>query len=115
MKQSEQLMQGVEFTPFAVDYEGFQAYFRELMNQHNQQAFDLANLGLIKYNSAKETKAWLESFGVDCTRGSGKEVYLHPTNVAAHPTEMKCLAEMKRLEALRRKFVTVEALLEQID
>lgn len=115
MAQSEELMRGVEFTPFSVDLEGFKAYKKDLLDKHCQQSFDLAQLGLIKYNSAKATKAWLEQLGCDCSRGAGKEVYLHPANVAVHPTELKCLAEMKRLEALRRKFVSIEEVFETVE
>lgn len=115
MAQSEELMRGVEFTSFSVDLNGFNSYFADLMRKHSEQALALAQLGLVKYNSSKETKAWLESFGIDCSRGSGKDVYLHPTNISSHPTEMKCLAEMKRLEALRRKFVSTEKLFVSVE
>lgn len=103
MKQSERITQNIKFETFTVDYTGFQNFKVKFDAQFASARERLASLGLENFNSTKQKKLWLESLGCDCTRGTGKIVYTDPVNIASHPAEMEALAEVQRLETLRRK------------
>ena len=105
---SEELLSGIEFTPFSVDLDGFHAYQAEFEQEFQAATAKLAAFGLEKFNSPKQTKAWLEALGIDTSKGAGKETYSNPANIEAHPAEMEALAEVKHLEAVRRQIVSFE-------
>lgn len=111
MVQSELLMQGVEFAPFTVNLDGFEAWSASLYADINEAAEKLAQYTSANPNSTKEVKMWFESLGIDCSRGTGKEVYENPVNIAIAPAELKAFARVKTLESLRRKEVTFRKLL----
>lgn len=106
MTQSEQLMSGVKFRSFSVDVDGFKSYLVKFDADFDEAVTQLAQYGLLRFNSVKEKKEWLEALGCDCSRGCGKEVYEDPVNMAAHPAEMGALQRVQKLETLRRKNVT---------
>lgn len=108
MMQSEELMIGVQWGEFSVDMKGYTQFKNELLEKLEGCRIVLEGMGLARPNSNQDLKTWLESMGIDCSRGASKDVYLAPVNVAAHPTELKALAKFKELEAIRRKFKSFE-------
>ena len=106
MYQSEEIMQEIKFSRFRVDMDGFEKFVSEHKKDFNSATEKCKELGLENFNSPRGTKQWLESMGIDCSRGAGKEVYLNPVNVSTYPEEMNALAKARELETLRRKIET---------
>lgn len=108
MMQSEELMIGVQWGEFSVDMAAYEQFKLNLLGKLQGVSIVLEGMGLSRPNSNQDLKTWLESMGIDCSRGASKDVYLAPVNVAAHPKELKALAKYKELEAIRRKFKSFE-------